>query len=1373
MKKAHKTVHSVGLCVLFCLAMALSALGVTATNKTLKASPLTTEELGGAERYLAHVTTDKPIYRGGEILYGRCVVLHSANHKPLSTAAKVMFQVIGPKGDIVSCGYAETEESVGGFMWDIPEGIAGGEYVLKVTHPGLGIPPAERKFDIRDFRAPRLRTQIKFIRDGYGPGERVGATLEVKRAEGGFPENAKVTVTARVDGHEIHKSMAIIDRAGNCQANFALPRRIARGEGTLVFTIEDGGVVETASKTIPILLQTVDVGVYPESGELVANMPCRVYIEARTPALKPADIAGVVVDSKGRQVATFRTEHEGRGRFVMIPKRNGQYSLKITEPAGIKTTYPLPPVKTAGAVIQSLEDVYARNQTVELRVISTVKGPLTLTLRKQEEEVASLSIKGSSEAGKGVTADVILTPAASADGVLIATVWDADGHPLAERLIYREPAQSLTVEITPDLKRYVPGGKAHLNIRTIDENGHPAGAVVGVTVTDDSVLEMIERREQAPRLPVMVLLENDVQELADAHVYLDKSNPKAPVALDLLLGSQGWRRFAFINVQPFLDAYGDAARRVLAEKMVVHHKNDRLNLMPAAAIMQAIDAVEEEGKGGDLPRSGKPREGARDLRNVRKEAGVRGMVAKAQVKKESKLKSLVGFAWDADRKDEAARASEESIAYVPVRIYAHVARPDRKPGDRVDFTETLYWCAGVKTDAKTGEARIDFDLNDSVSSFKICADAFTASGSLGSQVQTIESVQPFYVEPKLPLEVTMGDRIDLPVSFINGTVDAFPQVSCQMMAMRGIKTGMPVSFAVGAGERVRRIVALDVGNIATNVEFAFEANAGAYSDRIVRKFRVVPRGFPVEICRSGMLQANSTVKLTFDIPASRVAGSVASSIAIYPTPLANLTEALERLIQEPYGCFEQTTSTTYPLVMAQQYFLSHQGVDPKLVERSNELLEKGYKRLIGFECKQKGYEWFGSDPGHEALTAFGLLEFIDMSRVYGVDSDMLSRTKDWLLGTKDGEGGFRRERRALHTWSVDPDCSNTYITWALLEAGEPVSSLQAEIKAACKAALNSKNSYVMALGANVAAMAGDQSAAKNLMDKLVRLQMADGSVDGGTTTIVASGGEALKIETTALTLLAWLKDPAYAGQVEKGIRWMAESCKSGRYGSTQSTVLALRAIISYDKARSKPKAAGSFQLRIDGRQAGSEVKFDENTHGAILLPDVLTEMLEPGTHTVELTMNNGAEMPYAVTVKYSDEQPASSQECPVGLTVALAETRIAEGKVTEAQVTVVNRRDKAVPTPIAIIGIPGGLEVRHDQLKELVKSGKIAAYEVLGREVVLYWRLLDANQKVELPLSLVAAIPGFYTGPASRAYLYYTDEHKEWVNPLRVTIVAR
>jgi hypothetical protein len=145
-------------------------------------------------------------------------------------------------------------------------------------------------------------------------------------------------------------------------------------------------------------------------------------------------------------------------------------------------------------------------------------------------------------------------------------------------------------------------------------------------------------------------------------------------------------------------------------------------------------------------------------------------------------------------------------------------------------------------------------------------------------------------------------------------------------------------------------------------------------------------------------------------------------------------------------------------------------------------------------------------------------------------------------------------------------------------------------------------------------------------------------------------------------------------------------------------------------------------------------------------------------------------MPYTMTADYHRTTPASSEQCSVYLDVVLSEDEVEEGTVTEARVAVVNRVGESIPMPVAIIGIPGGLEVRHDQLKELVKEGRIAAYEVLGREVVLYWRVLQAEERVELPISLVAAIPGSYTGPASRAYQYYTDEHKAWVAGLAVTV---
>ena len=92
---------------------------------------------------------------------------------------------------------------------------------------------------------------------------------------------------------------------------------------------------------------------------------------------------------------------------------------------------------------------------------------------------------------------------------------------------------------------------------------------------------------------------------------------------------------------------------------------------------------------------------------------------------------------------------------------------------------------------------------------------------------------------------------------------------------------------------------------------------------------------------------------------------------------------------------------------------------------------------------------------------------------------------------------------------------------------------------------------------------------------------------------------------------------------------------------------------------------------------------------------------------------------------------------------------------------------------IAILGLPAGLQPRADQLEDLKKAGTIDYYETRAREVICYWRSLAPSKKVALKLDLVAEWPGQYTGPASRAYLYYTDEYKHWAPGLKVNITPR
>ena len=90
----------------------------------------------GSTSYLTHVTTDKPIYRGGEKLYVRGVVLSADGHTPmLSLTRRASYEIRGPKGDIVTSGVSAVVDSVVGFSWDIPPSQAGGEYLVRISHP--------------------------------------------------------------------------------------------------------------------------------------------------------------------------------------------------------------------------------------------------------------------------------------------------------------------------------------------------------------------------------------------------------------------------------------------------------------------------------------------------------------------------------------------------------------------------------------------------------------------------------------------------------------------------------------------------------------------------------------------------------------------------------------------------------------------------------------------------------------------------------------------------------------------------------------------------------------------------------------------------------------------------------------------------------------------------------------------------------------------------------------------------------------------------------------------------------------------------------------------------------------------------------------
>lgn len=1492
-----------------------------------------TDELCAVDRVKTHVSTDKPIYRPGETVRFRGVLVNAKDMGPLTPARGYvqppMVEIRGPRGDtIVTLRSSGIEDSVASAEWTIPPDLPGGDYVAHFRTDSDGFAPAQRGFNIRAFSNPLMRLQLKFARDGYGPSDRVTASITAHRAAGGVPEGAVVSGVARLDGNEIWRGegSALDPETGKATVSFELPKHIARGEGSLTVIVRDGGISESTTKTLPVVVSDLDIDLLPESGHLVAGLPTRVYAEVRAHNGEPADIIADIVavhtnaggTSKSVEaVASLNTVHEGRGvSEEFTPRANVHYELRISHPATLLQPKPLPPVKSSGPWgVVSLPQgttVLESNDAIDVTAGALEAGTYRVGIYRREKEIGSAVVELPGAAADGTaTRTVSLTPPRTpeAEGVLRVTLSEAESdRPVAERLIFRKPSVTMDVEVVPighdAAAPYAPGDAVELEVRT-SIGGNPVPAIVGLTVTDDSLLQMVERRRWAPRLPAMAWLEDEVMHLEDADAYLAdtfavrNTDPlvgtgangelvEPSVALDLLLATQGWRQFVYADPLEFLEApevAEDPAAKDRAERLMAVHRGPQIQMLKAGFA----------GGGMGVPMGGMPRARGAPMPEAMPQAMPMMAAAAADGGPAMEMEAAMAFAappdMELDGADAAvvadmdmavpppaapdelhvaeaglARQHEEPLRMdgdgnivggdemmappmepilagdmiqgdmadfrrpagkmrppqgfpmMPVRVYRH-QRSEKQTDTREDFTSTVYWAAGIRTN-KDGVARVSFELSDSITTMRVLADAFHAAGrpALGVATSSVEVDRPFYTMFKLPTEVTFGDRFvvgvstvvtgahgkGVPVSIATQTSGSLHLVTegqhppSWQQETRSVRTDLDAIVRADGDETMSNDASVTVAGFAGPhavdaaevwPEKAEQTPEQPLRDVQTQSLRIVPAGFPISISNGGMASAgSSTQALEIEMPNDVMEGSVAVDVHVYPSPVASLTQALEALIQQPCGCFEQTSSTTYPLVMAQKYFKTHAGVDPEIIDRAGKMLADGYKKLISFESEGGGFEWFGGTPAHEALTAYGALQFHDMADVFDVDSALLERTRTWLRSRRDGDGGFLRNSRSLDSFGrASEQVTNAYIVWSLTAAGDhdldaEVARLLKDVDDATGAVRDAdsqswaRDPYFVGLVAGSLFNIGDAENGHRLAQRLVNLQdESTGALPGAGGSITCSGGASLDVETTAIAVLVWLNDDhAYAASTERAMEWLVSQCQNGRFGSTQATVLALKAIVEYDVRRAAPKGEGDVTLRVDGRVVDS-VQFDGDSHGALSFDgEKVLPLLSAGNkHKLEIEMTSSdetASMPFSAQVTYNSPLPTSAERPPITIFTSLNDAEIHVGEATEMRVEIENTSDKPAPMTVAIIGIPGGLDVRREHLRELIAEGKIAFFEELGRDLVLYWRGMAPSQKFSVDIGLVASVPGQFTGPASRAYLYYTDELKDWSSGVAVQV---
>jgi hypothetical protein len=737
------------------------------------------------------------------------------------------------------------------------------------------------------------------------------------------------------------------------------------------------------------------------------------------------------------------------------------------------------------------------------------------------------------------------------------------------------------------------------------------------------------------------------------------------------------------------------------------------------------------------------------------------------------------------------------------------------PRLREYFPETLVWQPSLETDAE-GRARLNFKLADNITTWKLSVIGSTIDGEVGMAEQEIRAFQPFFVEHDPPRVLTEGDQIQLPV-ILRNYLDQAQTVDVEIKPEKwfALTGASQLRETVAAGDATRAIFNFRAVASVTDGKQRITAQAADANDAIEKPVSVHPDGEELTLGSSQFL--NETAELEVNFPAETIAGSAVAELKIYPNLMAHVIEGIEGNMQRPYGCGEQTISSTYPSLLALKLY-KRSGVSSPVAAKAERYLHVGYERLLNYRVAGGGFTYWGQGDADLALTAYAFRFLSDAEEFTTVDQSMLLETRNWLIKQQHADGSW-----PVHYYLSEKENATrtamltAYIARVLAMSGrERTGDTQA--KAAAQSLTSALNylqqragelnePYLIAAYALAALDAKDSARARPAIEKLRVLAQSENDMSFwplAAGTPFYGWGLAGRIEATALAVQALTRFAATeqsgkaedAGGLENGAQNSPHTTgaqarrgllyllrNKDRYGvwySTQATVNALDALISTMAGRDAPSQTGTGEaadILINGRHA-TEVMLPPANQLSAPLSISLTPYLAPGNNHVLIRRHaGGSQAAVQVVQTYYvpwDKSPAVARATAASRALRLAvsydKTEMEVGAEVTCKVEAERMRPDGYGMLLAEIGLPPGADVDRASLELAMKAAgwSLSRYDILPDRLIVYLWPRTGGMSFEFKFRPRFGLTA-QTAP-SVIYDYYNPEARSVIVPTKFQV---
>jgi uncharacterized protein YfaS (alpha-2-macroglobulin family) len=718
-------------------------------------------------------------------------------------------------------------------------------------------------------------------------------------------------------------------------------------------------------------------------------------------------------------------------------------------------------------------------------------------------------------------------------------------------------------------------------------------------------------------------------------------------------------------------------------------------------------------------------------------------------------------------------------------------RSNAAPAPRVRsyFPEALYINPEIITD-RDGRATISIPLADSITTWRMAMVASTVHGALGSGSSSVKVFQDFFTDLDLPVTLTQGDRVSIPVGVYNysdgrGDVSLKLEKDDWFTLVEDVAEKSLVVEAGRVGSSQFTIQANRIGKFKLTLAARMGAPSGPKASRadiVVREIEVIPNGREQSQVFNGRLE--SAVQHTLNFPADSIADASAVLVRLYPGPLSQVIEGMDSILRMPFGCFEQTSSATYPNVLALDYMKRTGKLTPEVHAKAEGFIANGYQRLLTFEVPGGGFSWFGQAPANKILTAYGLMEFGDMAKVHDVDPKLIERTELWLAAQQQADGRWKPDSNfinegATNRYNSDALRITAYIAWSLENTGYQGPVVEKARQFVEQHMSERTDAYTLAVLANFAAdYAKDPEFTGRAMQTLLDARTEKGEQAWWTAeeTGMYGAGESAAVETTGLAVQGLLKWGQASATAAKALAYLAsKKSAAGTWATTQATIMALRALLlATEKGTSDVR--GTVEITLNGKPVEKLTLTPENND---LLHQFVFKDVANTANEVAIRFDGKGGLAYQVVGRYFlpwTEKPAAEA---LSIDVSYDRTRLAQDDIATAAATVKNNLPKSANMVMVDLGIPPGFDLLTEDLQTYQEqstsrnSGRLEKFNLTATQAILYFDSIAAGDTVKLSFRLRAKYPIRARTFPSRAYEYYAPQVNSVARPVQLEVAKR